>query len=167
MQTYTRQLPASSVKRRGTVLALALTLAACLAGPSRAETDKARFASHLGITYYCFHHWISAPYREGKFVTAAPHRTATIVRAGTGLLYAVRELKAAKDVARASKDPQLQKLTHSLDSMADIFDTAGRKFKAGKFATTDVDALTGAFTAMDSSVRAAKIVVKDIPVSIP
>src|SRR5436305_2821907 len=96
---------------------VAAALLACLARFARAESDNARFAGHLGVAYYCFHHGVSTPYQEGKFVTGAPHRTATIVRAGTTLLYAVRELKAAKDVASSSKDPKLQKLTHSLDSM--------------------------------------------------
>src|SRR5438105_4286963 len=102
------------------LLAFGAALLAGVARPSEAETDKTRFAGHLGIAYYCFHHWVSAPYREGKFVAGAPHRTATIVKAGSTLLYAVRELKAAKEVARSSKDAQLQKLSRSLDSIADV-----------------------------------------------
>ena len=100
-------------------------------------------------------------------MTGAPHRTATIVKAGTALLFAVHELKVAKEIAHTSKDPLLQKLTRSLDSMTDSFDTAGRRFKSGKFANGDVDMLNGVFTGMDSTARAAKIDVKDVPATVP
>ena len=156
-----------NILNRFLAAALCAALVMGFAGPSRAETDKARFAAHLGIAYYCFHHWVSNPYREGKFVASAPHRKATIVKSGTALLFAVRELKEAKKVARDSKDRQVQNLVRSLDSITDSFDTVGRKFKSGKFATADIDTLNGAFTTMDSSARAAKIEVKDVPATVP
>jgi len=147
--------------------ALAAALTAGLARPSHAVLDKTRFAASLGIAYFCFHHWVSSPYREGKFVSGAPHRTATIVKSGVALLFAVHELKAANKIAHESKDPLLHKLSGSLDNMTNLFDTTGRKFKIGKFAPSDVDMLNGAFTGMDSSARAAKIEVKDVPVTVP
>ena len=156
-----------NLRSRLWVFALCAALSAAVAGRSRAETDRSRFAARLGVAYYCFHHWVSNPYREGKFVGSAPHRKGAIVQSGAALLYAVRELKAAKQVAAASKDTQVHALVRSLDSMADSFDTFGRKFKSGKFAGSDIDTLNGVFTAMDSSARAAKIEVKDVPKTVP
>ena len=58
------------VKKFLLVLALGITLTAGFARNSQALLDKTRFVAHLGIAYFCFHHWVSNPYREGKFVTA-------------------------------------------------------------------------------------------------
>ena len=148
-------------------LLLAGALVAGLARPSQALLDKTRFAARLGVAYFCFHHWVSNPYREGKFVAGAPHRTASIVKAGAALLFAVHELKVANKIAHLSKDPLLNKLSGSVDNMTNSFDSIGHKFKAGKFGTGDVDTLNGSYTGMDSSARAAQINVKDVPVTIP
>jgi hypothetical protein len=129
--------------------------------------DKTRFAAHLGIAYFCFHHWVSNPYREGKFVAGAPHRTASVVKAGAALLFAVRELKAANKIAHESKDPTLQKVSGALDNMTNSFTSVGQRFKAGKFSSIDMDSLNGSFSHMDSSTRASKIEVKDVPVKLP
>ncbi len=154
-------------KKLSLAAALAAALIVGMAQPSLALLDKTRFAAHLGVAYFCFHHWVSNPYREGKFVSGAPHRTATIVKSGAALLFAVHELKVANKIAHLSKDPLLNKLCGSVDNMTNAFDSTGHKFKSGKFATGDIDSLNGAFGGMDSSARAAKIDVKDVPVSIP
>jgi hypothetical protein len=138
-----------------------------LARPSLAILDKTRFVGHLGIAYFCFHHWVSNPYREGKFVAGAPHRTASIVKAGAALLFAVHEIKVSNKIAHESKDPTLQKVSGALDNMANSFTSVGGRFKSGKFASTDMDSLTSSFSQMDSSTRASKIEVKDVPVKLP
>ena len=155
------------VKKFLLVLALGITLTAGFARNSQALLDKTRFVAHLGIAYFCFHHWVSNPYREGKFVAGAPHRTATIVKAGAALLFAVHELKVSNKIAHMSKDPLLQKLSRSVDNMTGQFDSFGRKFKSGKFANGDIGSLTDAYSGMDSSARASKIQVKDVPVALP
>lgn len=146
---------------------LCVTLLCGLARPSMAVLDKTRFVAHLGVAYFCFHHWVSNPYREGKFVTGAPHRTASIVKAGAALLFAVHELKVSNKIAHESKDPTLQKVSGALDNMTNSFTSIGQKFKAGKFSSTDMDSLNGAFSQVDSSARASKIDVKDRPVTLP
>ena len=148
-------------------LTMAAVLIAGLAQPSQALLDKTRFVAHLGIAYFCFHHWVSNPYREGKFVAGAPHRTASIVKAGGALLFAVHELKVSNKIAHLSRDPLLQKLSGSVDNMTNSFDSIGHKFHSGKFGSGDIDSLNGAVNGMDTSARASKINVKDVPVAIP
>ena len=149
------------------IAALAATLTAGLARPSQALFDKTRFAAHLGIAYFCYHHWVSNPYREGKFTAGAPHRTASIVKAGAALLFGVHELKVANKIAHLSKDPLLQKLAGSVDNMTASFGSLGQKFKGGSFDNRDIDTLNGSYNGVDNNARAAKINVKDVPVSIP
>ena len=160
-------MPGRSFRQPVIALVLALALTAGVPRPSHALLDKTRFAAHLGIAYFCFHHWVSNPYREGKFVANAPHRTRSIVKAGAALLFAVHELKAAKNVAQQSKDPLLSRLSASITDMTNSFDSIGHKFKSGKFASSDIDSLNGSYTGVDSSTRAAKIPIKDVPVAIP
>ncbi len=157
----------SGLRKAFAAVAIAAALTAGLARPSNALLDKTRFAAHLGVAYFCFHHWVSNPYREGKFVAGAPHRTASIVKAGAALLFAVHELKVANKIAHMSKDPLLQRLSGSVDQMSNSFLSIGQKFKGGKFGNGDIDSLNGAFAGMDSSARASKIDVKDVPVAIP
>jgi hypothetical protein len=149
------------------ILALAVSLTVGLARQSQALFDKTRFVTDLGVAYFCFHHWVANPYREGKFQNGAPHRTATIVKAGVALLFAVNRIKAANRIAHTSKDPLLHKVAGSLDNMTNSFDSIGRKFKSGNFGKGDVDSLTGAYTSMDSSARAANLNVKDVPIAVP
>jgi hypothetical protein len=148
-------------------IALAAALIAGVARPSLALLDKTRFAAHLGIAYFCYHHWVSNPYREGKFTQGAPHRTASIVKAGAALLFAVHELKVANKIAHLSKDPLLHKLSGSVDNMESSFASIGQKFHSGKFEKNDVDSLNGAYDSVDSSTKSANINVKDVPVAVP
>ena len=149
-----------------------LTGSALLGGTARtsvAAPDKnmTRFVAHLGVTNYCFHHWVAKPYREGKFVVGAPHRTASIVKAGSALLFAVRELKAAYKIAAESNDKTLRNVSAALVSVTNSFTSIGRKFKAGKFSPGDVESLNGSFSQLDSSVRAGHLEVKDVAVTVP
>jgi len=103
----------TSVSRNKFVLAAALTLAlfASFARPSYALLDKTRFAAHLGVAYFCFHHWVLKPIQAGEFSKGAPHRVSTIVKGGAALLFAVHEVKVAERIAHKSNSP----LLHSLD----------------------------------------------------
>lgn len=44
--------------------------------------DKTRFAFHLGLAYFAFHHFVYNPYKAGSFKAGAPHRTGRIIKAG-------------------------------------------------------------------------------------
>ena len=62
---------------------IAAFIGAVLAGsvtPSFAFLDKTRFVAHLGIAYFCFHHWVLKPYQQGAFAGGAPHRISTIIK---------------------------------------------------------------------------------------
>jgi hypothetical protein len=157
----------AALKKISLAVALAAALTVGLARPSEALLDKTRFAAHLGVAYFCFHHWVSNPYREGKFVTGAPHRTASIVKAGAALLFAVHELKVANKIAHLSKDPLLHKLSDSVDNMTNSFTSVGQRFKSGKYNSSDIDTLNTSYAGMDGSARAAKVNVKDVPVAVP
>ena len=150
-------------------LAAALTVAIVTASltPSQAFLDKTRFVAHLGVAYFCFHHWVLKPYQEGSFASGAPHRISSIVKGGVALLFAVHEVKVAEKIARTSKDPLLQKLDGGLTTLESNFATVGQKFKSGKFDPSDVAGLAGTTGAVQSQASSGGVTIKDVPIPAP
>jgi hypothetical protein len=150
-------------------LAAALTVAIVTASftPSQAFLDKTRFVAHLGVAYFCFHHWVLKPYQEGAFAGGAPHRISSIVKGGVALLFAVHEVKVAEKIARTSKDPLLQKLDGGLTTLESNFASVGQKFKSGKFDPSDIAGLTGSAGDVKTQAGSEGVTIKDVPVAAP
>ena len=147
------------------LIALALVFGAV--SPAQAFLDKTRFAAHLGIAYFCFHHWVMKPYQEQQFESGAPHRTAAIIKGGVALLFAVHEVRVSSKIARNSKDPLLQKLSGGVDALMGSFGTVGQRLKSGKFSPDDIKGLDAATTSLGSAAAAGGAPIKDVPVPIP
>ncbi len=149
------------------VAALAVALVAGSLGRSEAFLDKTRFAAHLGIAYFCFHHWVMRPYEQGAFASGAPHRVATIVKGGAALLFAVHEVRVSEKIARTSKDPLLQKLDGGLQNLSGSFASIGQKLKAGQFNPGDVANLNLSAASLASAAAAGGTPIRDVPAAIP
>ena len=143
---------------------LMLALVAGFARPSNAFLDKTRFAAHLGIAYFCFHHWVLKPLGEGAFVSGAPHRTATIVKGGAALLFAVHEVKVAEKIAHNSNSPLLHKLDGKIIGLGASFAAVGASLKAGHFDPNQIKGLTSTTVAVSNDSAAAGEPIKDVPI---
>lgn len=154
-------------KKVTVVAAFIMALFSASFAPSYAFLDKTRFVAHLGIAYFCFHHWVLKPYTEGAFANDAPHRTATIVKGGVALLFAVHEVQVAQKIAHESKDPLLQKLDGGVGALATSFSTIGQKLKGGTFDPHDVDLLKTVTGAVTTGAAADGAKIKDIPAPLP
>ncbi len=146
---------------------LALGLFAGAARPAEAFLDKTRFVAHLGVAYFCFHHWVMKPYGEGKFAAGAPHRTSSLIKGGAALLFAVHEVRVAAKIARMSKDPLLQKLSRSVGALTDTFAAAGQRLKGGQFAPDAIKQLDAATSSIGAQSAAGGAPIKDVPVALP
>ena len=145
------------------VLALALVIG--IARPSSAFLDKTRFAAHLGVAYFCFHHWVLAPVKHGDFANGAPHRVATMVKGGAALLFAVHEVKVSERIARKSNSPLLHKLDGKLVALAATFAAVGTGLKAGHFSPNDIMGLSSTTADVSSDTAAATgQPIKDVPI---
>lgn len=154
-------------RRISLVAALVAALVAGALSPSYAFLDKTRFAAHLGVAYFCFHHWVIRPYQQGAFNDGAPHRTATIVKGGAALLFAIHEVQVAEKIAHTSKDPLLQKVDGSVQTLMTGFSTVGQKLKSGQFDPKDIDALKTQAAAVTSQAAADGVNIKDVPAPLP
>ncbi len=158
---------ANHLKRFFLIGALAVAIVAGSFSSSSAFLDKTRFVAHLGIAYFCFHHWVWRPYQAGAFAPGAPHRLSTTVKGGVALLFAVHEVQVAKKIADQSPDPLLRKLDGGLASLTDSFGTIGQKLKSGHFDPNDINVLNGAANAVSSQAAANGTTIKDVPVAVP
>jgi hypothetical protein len=144
--------------------ALSLALVVGFVRPSNALLDKTRFAAHLGVAYFCFHHWVLKPMQQGEFANGAPHRVATIVKGGAALLFAVHEVKVSERIARKSNSPLLHSLDGKLVGLATSFAAVGTALKAGHFAPDDVKGLTTSTADVSADAAAAGQPIKDVPI---
>ncbi len=148
----------------------AVLAAAMIAGalqPASAFLDKTRFLAHLGVAYFCFHHWVMNPYREGDFAQGAPHRVAAIVKGGAALLFAVHEVKVSEKIAQKSKDPLLQKLDAGLGGLTSSFASVGQRLKSGHFNPQDIEGLQSATASEQAQAQSQGANIKDVPVALP
>lgn len=148
------------------LLAAMLTLAlfASFARPSYAFLDKARFATHLGIAYFCFHHWVLGPYQNHAFDNGAPHRTGTIIKGGAALLFAVHEVKVAQKIAHKSNSPLLHKLDGKLLALTASFAAAGVALKSGHFDPAAIVGLKSSTDSVGDGAAKAGTPIKDVPI---
>lgn len=160
-----KRLPSPGTFATAAMLALVFFFSAFR--PAEAFLDKTRFAAHLGIAYFCFHHWVMKPYQEQRFAPGAPHRTASLVKGGVALLFAVHEVRVAAKIARLSKDPLLQKLSGGVDSLTGSFAAVGQRLKGGQFSPNDVKALDSATSSVAADAAAGGTPIKDVPVAVP
>lgn len=155
-----------SISRNRFVLAAMLTLAlfASFARPSNAFLDKTRFAAHLGVAYFCFHHWVLGPFQNHAFDNGAPHRTATIVKGGAALLFAVHEVRVAEKIAHNSHSRILHALDGKLLALTASFATVGTALKAGQFHPESIMALASSANIFSKDSAAAGETIKDVPI---
>ena len=148
-------------------MAFVASLVAGTVSPSYAFLDKTRFVAHLGIAYFCFHHWLVKPYQAGAFNQGADHRVSSIVKGGVALLFAVHEVKVADKIAKNSSDPLLQKLDGGLTNLQNQFGTIGAKLKGGNFDPKDIDTLNTSTNGISTAAAADNVTVKDVAVPVP
>ncbi len=147
--------------------AVAIAIVIASLSPSSAFLDKTRFVTHLGVAYFCFHHWVLKPYQEGAFSQDAPHRTASMVKGGAAMLFAYHEVRVAKKVADNSRSPLLQKISGGLDGLMASMGGVGQSLKSGHFNPADIENLKGLTGAFGSKAAENGANIHDVPVAIP
>ncbi|MBV9232680.1 MAG: hypothetical protein JO030_01445 [Candidatus Eremiobacteraeota bacterium] len=157
----------TSLKRTAGIALLTFAVTFGATRPANAFLDKTRFLAHVGVAYFCFHHWVLNPYREGAFASGAPHRVAALVKGGVALLFAVHEVRVAQDIAHKSSDPLLHALDGKVAALSATFAAVGAKMKGGHFDPSDADTLNNQTTSVGDDAAAHGAQIKDVPVAIP
>lgn len=159
----------STIPRDRFIVAATLAIAMLFATvqPSSAFLDKTRFAAHLGVAYFAFHHFVLKPYQEHRFDNGADHRTVNIIKGGAAMLFAVHELKVAEKISHNSNSKILHALDGKLVALGATFATVGSALHSGKFEPKAVDSVQSSTDDFGKDSAAAGEPIKDVPVAIP
>ena len=145
--------------------AFVAAMVASVMSPSYAFLDKTRFVAHLGVAYFCFHHWVLKPFQAGTFTSGSPQsRIVPIAKGGAALLFAYHEVKVADKIAKNSNSPLLQKLDGALTGLETQFSTVGAKLKGGHFDPADITSLSSATDALKGNAATSGVNIKDVAV---
>ena len=141
------------------------TAAAASHTPARAHLfDKTRFAFHLGLAYFAFHHFVYKPYRAGAFRAGSPHRTRSIIKAGVALLVTAHEVRKAYDIARKSNSRVLHALIKPMDTLIAKSNAVANKLRGGQYNDAEVRDIVNSANGFSRQATKNGISIKDVPV---
>jgi hypothetical protein len=151
---FAMRFPAAAL----TILALALPLAGCGSGGSKAAGGSAAgtpgasgsgaFSTHAGIAFGAFYRFIYTPYRAGAFNPARRDRLA-FVRARSAAFLVAREIDAA---TRATRDSAaLARLRAPMVTLDRGFKIGLAKLRAGRLNLAEIEAANIAISAIKGS----------------
>jgi hypothetical protein len=126
--------------------------------------DKTRFAFHLGLAYFAFHHFVYNPYKAGSFKAGASHRTTSILKAGAALLVTYHELKVAYGIAKDSNSGVLHALIKPMTGLINTANRVANKLKGGQYSDAEVKSTIDSANAFSRQATHNGISIKDIPV---
>jgi hypothetical protein len=129
--------------------------------------DKTRFALHLGLAYFAFHHFVYSRWKDGSFKPGAAHRTLNIVKAGVALLFTYHELKKAYDIAHGSSSGVLRALVKPLDALVTKANAVANRLRGGQYSDAEVSGLVNASNSFSQQATHNGISIKDIKVFVP
>lgn len=121
---------------------------------------KTKFALHMGLAFGAFHRYISKPLRTGAFGAGSPHRVRAIVKAGTAALFAVHELRMAREDALA--DDRLRPLAERVERLLHDLTHLGSALKRGSLDPGAIVSSAGAVTALGSASGALGATIKEV-----
>jgi hypothetical protein len=127
---------------------------------------KTRFLLHAGLGIGAFRHWVYTPFKAGKFNKGAKGRVKTMVKAGAATLFALHQLKTAKNFAEADKT--LCKLVAPIDKLTASLPGLGSGLKAGKLDSNGISTTaTNVASLKGSATKLGAPITEKVPASIP
>jgi hypothetical protein len=125
---------------------------------------KTKFVLHVGLAFGAFHRYIYGPYEAGAFKSGASGRTKALVKAAAAALYAVHELKAAREDALS--DEHLRPLAEKVEGLLAHLGTLGGALKGGSFDAAAVSSAAGEVSSLGAASSGAGAVIKELAPSL-
>jgi hypothetical protein len=127
---------------------------------------KTRFLLHAGLGIGAFRHWVYTPFKAGKFNKGAKGRVKTMVKAGAATLFALHQLKTAKNFAESDKT--LCKLVAPIDKLTASLPALGSGLKSGKLDSNGISSTaTNVASLKGSATKLGSPITERVPASIP
>jgi hypothetical protein len=121
---------------------------------------KTKFVLHLGLAFGAFHRYIYRPYVAGSFKSGAGGRTKALVKAGAAALYAVHELKTAREDALS--DEHLRPLAERVEGLLGRLTSLGGSLKGGSLNPGAIAGAAGAVSSLGAASSGVGAVIKDL-----
>jgi hypothetical protein len=121
---------------------------------------KTKFVLHLGLAFGAFHRYIYRPYVAGSFNSGAGGRTKALLKAGAAALYAVHELKTAREDALS--DEHLRPLAERVEGLLGRLTSLGGSLKGGSLNAGAIAGAAGAVSSLGVASSGVGAVVKDL-----
>jgi hypothetical protein len=121
---------------------------------------KTKFVLHMGLAFGAFHRYIYDPYRAGAFRSGASGRTKALVKAGAAALYAVHELKTAREDALS--DEHLRSLAEKVERLLGRLTSLGGSLKGGALDAGAIVGAAGAVSSLGTESSGVGAVIKDL-----
>ncbi|HEY1833114.1 MAG TPA: hypothetical protein VGG08_01650 [Solirubrobacteraceae bacterium] len=121
---------------------------------------KTKFALHMGLAFGSFHRYVYKPFRAGVFTTNAPGRLRAFLKAGTAAIFAVHELRTAREDALSDSHlgPLVERIEGLLGSLAHI----GASFKRGTLKPAVIASAASTVAALGSSSSSLGVAIKEV-----
>ena len=127
---------------------------------------KTRFLLHAGLGIGAFRHYVYTPFKAGKFNKGATGRTKSMVIAGAATLFALHQLKTAKNFAESDKT--LCKLVAPIDKLTASMPVLGSGLKSGKLDSNGISTTaTNVASLKGSATKLGAPITDQVPASIP
>ncbi len=121
---------------------------------------KTKFVIHMGLAFGAFHRYVYKPFRAGAFGSGAAGRTKALVKAGAAALYAVHELKTAREDALA--DEHLRPLAEKVGRLLSRLTSLGGSLKGGALNVGAIVGAAGAVSSLGSESSGVGAAIKEV-----
>jgi hypothetical protein len=121
---------------------------------------KTKLVLHMGLAFGAFHRYIYNPYKAGAFKSGANGHVKALLKGGTAALFAVHELKGAREDALS--DTHLRPLVEKLEKLLGRLTSLGSSLKHGSLNPAAILGAAGAVSALGSASNGVGAAIKEV-----
>jgi hypothetical protein len=121
---------------------------------------KTKFVLHVGLAFGAFHRYVYEPYRAGAFRSGAQGRVKALLKAASGAVFAVHELKTARDDALS--DSRLRPLAEKVEGLLGRLTSLGGALKHGVLHPAEIASAAAAVTSLGAASGGLGATIKEV-----
>ena len=121
---------------------------------------KTKFVLHMGLAFGAFHRYVYKPYKAGAFRSGAQGRVKAFLKAASGAVFAVHELKTARDDALS--DSHLRPLAERVERLLHSLTSLGGSLKGGILHPAAIESAAAAVTSLGAASGGLGATIKEV-----
>jgi hypothetical protein len=121
---------------------------------------KTKFVLHMGLAFGAFHRYVYKPYKAGAFRSGAQGRVKALLKAASGAVFAVHELKTARDDALS--DSRLRALAEKVEGLLSKLTSLGGSLKGGVLHPAAIESAAAAVTSLGAASGGLGATIKEV-----